>query len=199
MRFTPWKCPQCGEPAKGTLERIYGFALLTFDASGEATYAGDTEIDGNSQMTCDDESGRVLLECSARHRWPAERDDPENAEIENVPCIACGRNDLPLHTSGRCGACGPAPTADAVRTYSIEQYELHSQKYRVEATSEAEAIAKIYAGEGEAVIGTLEYIEVAHDYGMPTEEHPEIVKALEERGVDVDDAIIESIRSIEVV
>jgi hypothetical protein len=196
MQFTPWKCPVCGEPAKGTLEWIYGFALLTFDASGNATYAGDAEIDWNSQATREDKSDRQILECPADHRWPAERDD---AEIENVPCLACGRKDLPLHASGRCGACGPGPTADTVRTYSIEQYELHSGKYHVEATSEAEAIAKLYAGEGEAVIGSLEYIEVAHDYGMPVDEHPGLVKALEERGVDVDDAIIESIRSIEVV
>ena len=30
--------------------------------------------------------------------------------VSNVPCVACGRKDLPLHTNGRCGACGPNPT-----------------------------------------------------------------------------------------
>lgn len=75
MRFTPWKCPECGQPANGTLEMIPGLALLTFDDNGEATYAGDTEIDWDNQMTRDDEDGRVRLECPAHHRWPADSTD----------------------------------------------------------------------------------------------------------------------------
>ena len=39
----------------------------------------------------------------------------------------------------------------AKSTYEIEQYELHTMKYRVEAATEAEAIAKLFDGEGEAV------------------------------------------------
>lgn len=27
--------------------------------------------------------------------------------IENVPCVSCGRTDLPLHVNRRCGDCGP--------------------------------------------------------------------------------------------
>ena len=34
-------------------------------------------------------------------------------------------------------------------TYEIEQYELHAMKYRVEAATEAEAIAKLFQGEAE--------------------------------------------------
>ena len=49
-------------------------------------------------------------------------------------------------------------------TYEIEQYELHTMKYRVEAATEAEAIAKLFQGEGEAVCNSLEYIEVAEDF-----------------------------------
>jgi hypothetical protein len=30
----------------------------------------------------------------------------------NVPCIACSRDDLPLHINRRCGACGPSPSTD---------------------------------------------------------------------------------------
>ena len=33
-------------------------------------------------------------------------------------------------------------------TYEIEQYELHTMKYRVEAATEAEAITKLFQGEG---------------------------------------------------
>ena len=31
-------------------------------------------------------------------------------------------------------------------TYEIEQYELHTMKYRVEASNEAEAIKKLFDG-----------------------------------------------------
>lgn len=71
MRFWPWKCPECGQAAKGTVEVIPGLALLSFDEAGEATYAGETEIDWNSQATQHDETGHVLLECPDGHGWPA--------------------------------------------------------------------------------------------------------------------------------
>jgi hypothetical protein len=27
-------------------------------------------------------------------------------DFTNIPCVKCGRTDLPLHTNGRCGECG---------------------------------------------------------------------------------------------
>jgi hypothetical protein len=42
--------------------------------------------------------------------------DPES----NVPCVACGRKDLPLRTNGQCGACGPSLATDDQRTSGIE-------------------------------------------------------------------------------
>ena len=36
--------------------------------------------------------------------------------------------------------------------FEIEQYELHTMKFRVEAANEAEAIAKLFGGDGEAGI-----------------------------------------------
>jgi hypothetical protein len=83
--------------------------------------------------------------------------------------------------------------------YEVEQYELHSAKYRVEATSEAEAIAKLFAGESESVDNSLEFIEVADDYGLPVDEFPELAEALHEQGIRVGEDIIPSIRSIEAV
>ncbi len=71
MRFTPWNCPNCGEPAKGTVETFFGLALLIFDDDGHAEYAGQTEIDWNNQTTLKDDAGRALLECHTGHRWPA--------------------------------------------------------------------------------------------------------------------------------
>ncbi len=83
--------------------------------------------------------------------------------------------------------------------YEIEQYELHSSKYRVQAISETEAVVKFFAGEGDPVDQSLEYIEVADDRGMPSEDFPKLAKALKARGIDVDEDIIPSIRSIDVV
>jgi hypothetical protein len=51
MRFKPWKCPECGQPAKGTLETISGLALMTFDAEGNAEYDGETKVDWDNQVT----------------------------------------------------------------------------------------------------------------------------------------------------
>ena len=84
-------------------------------------------------------------------------------------------------------------------TFEIEQYELHAMKYRVEATSKAEAIAKLFAGEAEPVEQSQVFIETAEDYGLPVEQFPKLAKALRDRNVSVGDDIIPSIRSIEKV
>ena len=84
-------------------------------------------------------------------------------------------------------------------TFEIEQYELHCSKYRVEADCEAEAVAKLFDGDGEAVDNSLEFIEVADSYGMPADDFPTLVKVLEGRGVRVGEDIIPSIRSIQAV
>ena len=83
-------------------------------------------------------------------------------------------------------------------TYEIEQYELHAMKYRVEADTKAEAIAKLFQGEAEPVEQSQDIIEVADDYGLTADEHPELAEALRKLGVPVDE-VIPSIRSIEEV
>lgn len=83
-----------------------------------------------------------------------------------------------------------------MRTYEIEQYELHAMKYRVEAASEAEAIAKLFAGEADPVEQSQDMIEVADDYGLPVEEHRKLANALRKLGITVK-KVIPSIRSIE--
>ncbi len=84
-------------------------------------------------------------------------------------------------------------------TYEIEQYELHTTKYRVEAEDEAHAIAKLLNGEADPMDNSLEYIEVADDYGIPVDEHRKLADQLRERGITVGDDIIPSVRSIEEV
>jgi hypothetical protein len=84
-----------------------------------------------------------------------------------------------------------------VPTYEIEQHELHTTKYRVEAEDEAHAIAKLFNGEADPVDNSLEYIEVADDYGKPVDENRDLADQLRNLGIAVGDDIIPSIRSIE--
>jgi len=81
--------------------------------------------------------------------------------------------------------------------YEIGQYELHMTKFRVEAKSEAEAIAKLLDGEAEVVDNSQEYIEVAEDFGLPVDEYRDLAGDLRALGVPVGDDVIPSIRSIE--
>lgn len=81
--------------------------------------------------------------------------------------------------------------------FEIEQYELHTMKYAVEAASEAEAIKKLLTGEAEAIDDTLELIEVADEYGMPVAENRKLAAALRALGVEVGRKVIPSIRTIE--
>ena len=80
--------------------------------------------------------------------------------------------------------------------FEIEQYELHTQVYRVEAENEAEAIKQVLDGEGDAVDGGLEYIEVCDERGMVLDQHQELVEALRLLGTEIAYDYIPSIRSI---
>ena len=75
MRLNPPTCPVCGQIARGTVEIIPGLALLSFDESGEADYAGETQVHWDGQTTDRDNQGRVRLICSAGHDWPATMTD----------------------------------------------------------------------------------------------------------------------------
>ena len=83
-------------------------------------------------------------------------------------------------------------------TYEIEQYEIHSQTYLVEASSEAEAIKMLFDGEADAEDNGLDYIEVCEDLGLPADEHRKLAAQLRSLGVTVGDVVIPSIRSVEV-
>ena len=84
-------------------------------------------------------------------------------------------------------------------TYEIEQYELHTMKYRVEASNEAEAIKMLFDGEAEPVGQSQDYIEVCEDMGFPTEEHQELADQLRSLGVSADEDVIPSIRNVGIV
>ena len=83
--------------------------------------------------------------------------------------------------------------------YEIEQYELHAMKYRVEAESSAVAIYRLLAGEADPVGESLEYIEVAEDFGLPAEANQTLTDELQQLNVSVPGEVIPSIRSVKVV
>ena len=80
--------------------------------------------------------------------------------------------------------------------FEIEQYELHSATYRVEAKDEAHAIARLLDGEADLIDNSLEYIEVADDYGMPADQNRALAEQLRNLGIAVGDDIISSVRAI---
>ena len=80
--------------------------------------------------------------------------------------------------------------------FEIEQYEIHTQQYKVDADNEAEAIKKHFDGESDAFDNRLEYIEVADDLGLPADNYPELAEALRQIGIKITD-VIPSIRAIE--
>jgi hypothetical protein len=82
--------------------------------------------------------------------------------------------------------------------YEIELYELHAQKFRITATSEARAIKKLLDGGGDAVDNGLDYIEVCDSFGLLAEEFPVLAEELRSLGVSVDEEI-SGVRSIEQV
>ncbi len=84
-------------------------------------------------------------------------------------------------------------------TFEIEQYELHTQKYRVEAATETEAIAKLFSGEAIAMDDSLEFIEVADNVGLPVEDNRDLATGLQALGYVVGEDLIPSIRNIEEV
>lgn len=81
-------------------------------------------------------------------------------------------------------------------TFEIEQYEICTTKYQIEAANEAEAIAKMLSGGAEVVDDSHELIEVADKWGLPAVEHRKLVRDLRKLGVKVQKTI-PSIRAIE--
>lgn len=79
--------------------------------------------------------------------------------------------------------------------YLIEQYEIHSQTYRVEADNEALAILKMFEGKAEPADDGPNYIEVAIDLGLPADDYRDLARELAKLGIDADD-VIPSIRDI---
>lgn len=69
-RLRPATCPECGQPALGTLERVDAVAQIEgFDAEGDPVYVGETEIDWDTQVNQTDADGNLLVICPSLHIW----------------------------------------------------------------------------------------------------------------------------------
>ena len=81
--------------------------------------------------------------------------------------------------------------------FEIEQYEIHTVKFQVEAKTKAEAIARVFNGEATSVDDGHELVGVCEDLGMPVDEHRKLARKLKKLGVAVGGDVIPSIRSVE--
>jgi len=84
-------------------------------------------------------------------------------------------------------------------TFEIEQYEIHTQLYRVEADGEVEAVKRLFDGQAIAEDNGLEFIEVAEDVGLPVEEYRELADESRRLSESVEEDFLPSIRWIEQV
>ena len=70
MTFDKPKCPKCGKPPEGTIDRLMGCAVLDEpNEDGSFDYSGTTEVWWDEQKTVRDKRGRVLLICPDAHEW----------------------------------------------------------------------------------------------------------------------------------
>lgn len=78
MKFAITNCPECNEPARGSVEALSGVAVFTDPApDGSVDYEGDTQIWWDEQKTVRDRQGRVQLICHNGHDWFSEVVDDE--------------------------------------------------------------------------------------------------------------------------
>ena len=72
MRFTPFCCPLCDEPASHIVEQVITHAAIRLVDDHDFDWTGHSEVDWNSQESVTDEDGRVELFCApCQHAWRA--------------------------------------------------------------------------------------------------------------------------------
>ncbi len=84
-------------------------------------------------------------------------------------------------------------------TFEIEQLVVLVRKHRVEATSAAEAIVKLFDGETMLVDNNAEVVDLCDERGLPVDDHPALAEELRKAGILTDQTVIPSILSIEQV
>jgi hypothetical protein len=81
--------------------------------------------------------------------------------------------------------------------YGIEQYEIHTVRFEVDARNQADAIAKLFGGQATPIDDSNELIGICEDLGMPVDLHRSLAMRLRKLGVAVGEDVIPSIRSVE--
>jgi hypothetical protein len=79
--------------------------------------------------------------------------------------------------------------------FEIEQYELHVATYEVEALSAADAIRRLFDGDGTPFHGS-EYIGICEEVGLALADDPELAEELRRLGVKLRESMVPSIRSV---
>ena len=79
--------------------------------------------------------------------------------------------------------------------YEIEVYELHVGTYQIDARSTADAIKRLFDGDGDLLNGS-EYIGLCEEKGLPVDENSQLAQELRQLGVPLDASVIPSIRNI---
>ena len=80
MQFRPFRCPECDEVARGTIDIVAVVAFIhSEDDDGCFDWAGEAEVNWDTQETIRGSAGRVLLTCSNGHEWLAEEVDRSGA------------------------------------------------------------------------------------------------------------------------
>ena len=89
---------------------------------------------------------------------------------------------------------GSTPESPLSR-FQIQQYELHVATYEIDASSSAEAIKRLFEGDGDMLDGS-EFVGTCRDTGMSLDEHPQLAVDLRRLGVEIRGSILPSIRRI---
>lgn len=81
------KCPECGEIAHQVEETLMTKASIDENEDGTFDYAGDSEVDWDSQEPARDGSGNVTLFCECGTSWASGmvEEGQEEAEQEEAP------------------------------------------------------------------------------------------------------------------
>ncbi len=64
------RCPECGEPAEGSVDTVPGVALFTeAREDGHVEYSGTTEVCWDGQTSDWRTEHGMLVQCAAAHEW----------------------------------------------------------------------------------------------------------------------------------
>lgn len=87
------------------------------------------------------------------------------------------------------------PSDRPLKRFAIEQYEVHVAIHEVVARSAANAIRRLFNGDGDIACGS-EYLGSCEERGLPLAEHRALAEELARIGVPLPDTVVPSIRAV---